>query len=766
MTATARILRRVALTLAAVCAVAAPARQSVGLVLSGGGAKGLAHIGVIRALEENDIPIDYVAGTSMGAIIGSLYAMGYTPEEMMELVTSREFGYWSTGTVDPRLSYYFNRPPESPAMFSFNIGRTDSASAVPASLISPLPMNFEFMHLFSPYTAACDADFDRLMVPFRCVASDAAAKHKVVLKSGDLGRSVRASMSFPAVFQPTEIDGRLLYDGGIYDNFPLDVMRSDFAPDIMIGVNVGSTANGPQTSLIAQLDNLISSPEHPDIPARELVLLRLHLDRFGLLDFQKAREISNIGYNFAMDRMDSIRARVHSRTTPQARSAKRSQFKARVPYLRFDSVGVTGGTPRQNRYIAYLFERHEGDTFSIDRAREAYYQMVSTGRLADARLTATRPGPGQLFKLNTRAWLLKQMRASVGGYLTSTSNSFLYVGARVSSLSFSSLDAGVGAWMGQSYMAAAVDGQLNLPTALPTAIGAEAVVSRRRYHETTATFYDNKTPVNVIRKEYFGRVKLIIAAGSSGEVDIFGGGGKQENRFYRDNSTNYESWERDHGDFVLWQGGAEYRRSTLNAINYPTEGGAIDARAMALGGSYRQRSALTGLVAEASSPLWAQIEVKTRNYIAASRHFSLGIESHTLLSTRKLCRSYNAAITAAASFEPTSASADVFRPSFRANSFVAAGLVPVYRYSDALSARIACYGFLPLRRILESPDGYTAYYGRWLRDPEFFGEAAIVYKLPFAAITGWCNYAGGSPGGWNVGLSFGIFLTAPKFLQI
>ncbi|MDE6108986.1 MAG: patatin-like phospholipase family protein, partial [Muribaculaceae bacterium] len=110
-------MRRAAvIALAALVALAAGARQSVGLVLSGGGAKGIAHIGVIKALEEHDIAIDYVAGTSMGSIIGSLYAMGYTPDEMLALVTSKSFGYWSTGTIDPALSYYFSAPPASPAM--------------------------------------------------------------------------------------------------------------------------------------------------------------------------------------------------------------------------------------------------------------------------------------------------------------------------------------------------------------------------------------------------------------------------------------------------------------------------------------------------------------------------------------------------------------------------------------------------------------------------------------------------------------------------
>lgn len=237
-------------------------RQSVGLVLGGGGAKGIAHIGVIKALEENDIPIDFIAGTSIGAIVGGLYASGYTPDEMMDLLLSKEFAYWSTGQIDPQYSYYFATEQASPVMFNINLTtRKDSArqakSAVPASIINPMPMSFAFMELFSGHTAQCGGDFDRLFVPFRCVASDAAAKHKVVLSKGDLGQSIRSSMSFPIVFQPTEIDSMLLYDGGIYDNFPVDVMKADFAPDFILGIDVSTIEKGPQTSYMDQLENLV-----------------------------------------------------------------------------------------------------------------------------------------------------------------------------------------------------------------------------------------------------------------------------------------------------------------------------------------------------------------------------------------------------------------------------------------------------------------------------------------------------------------------------
>ena len=762
--------RVLAAVVAAAVALGGGARQSVGLVLSGGGAKGIAHIGVIKALEENDIPIDFVTGTSMGAIVGSLYAMGYTPDEMMELVTSRSFGYWSTGTIDPSLSYYFSAPEPSPAMFSFSVGRSDTTDAVPASLISPLPMNFEFMRLFSPYTAACGGNFDRLMVPFRCVASDGKAKHKVVLSRGDLGRSVRASMSFPGVFQPTEIDGRLLYDGGIYDNFPLDVMRADFAPDIMIGVDVSSTDSGPNTSLMAQIENLICAPEPSGVPADEIVRLRLHLDRFGLLDFQKAKEISRIGYDFTIARIDSIRERITARTPAEARDMRRAIFRSRVPYLRFDSIRVEGGGTQQNRYIAHLFgqgtEARGADTFGVEKAQEAYYRAISTGRVRDMRLTATRPDSARMFRLDARAWLRNGAQAAVGGYLTSSTNSYLYLSGRYSSMSFHSLDAGVQAWIGQSYMAGAIDGRLYTPTHLPMSVGAEAVASRRKYYESAAAFFDNRLPVYVIDKEYFGRLKLSVAAGRSGAVDIFGGAGNLINYFYRDNSIGNYAFGRDRASYVLWQAGATYRRSTLNAENYPTEGTALAVRAMAVGGSFTHRSAITGNTAQKSSPLWAQAEMRVRSYLPASRRFSMGLEGHAMLSTRKLAANYTAAITAAPAFEPTPSAANSFRASFRANSFVAAGLVPVYRYNDALSARVGVYGFLPLRSICERPDTFEAYYGRWLRDPEFFGEAAVVYKLPFAAITGWCNYASGISAGWNVGISFGVYLTAPKFLQL
>ena len=185
----------IALFLAAIQIVSA---QKVGLVLSGGGAKGAAHIGVIKALEENNIPIDYITGTSIGAIIGSLYAMGYSPEEMLELMLSKEFSYWQTGTVEEQYTYYFKEPYPTPEFAHFSIDMSDSlqikASFLPQSLINTIQMNQAFMALFSQATAKAGWNFDNLFVPFRCVASDIYTKKPIIFKNGDLGDAVRASM--------------------------------------------------------------------------------------------------------------------------------------------------------------------------------------------------------------------------------------------------------------------------------------------------------------------------------------------------------------------------------------------------------------------------------------------------------------------------------------------------------------------------------------------------------------------------------------------
>lgn len=738
--------------------------NSVGLVLSGGGAKGIAHIGVIQALEENDIPIDYITGTSMGAIVGGLYACGYSPDEMMQLLLSKGFSYWSTGQTDPDYQYYFGLPESSPSLFSFPLGKSAAADSVPASFISPQPMSFAFMELFSPFTAACGGDFNRLFVPFRCVASDVAARHKHVFSSGRVGEAIRSSMSFPIVFQPLNIDGTLYYDGGIYDNFPVDVMRADFKPSIMIGVDVSSEEIGPQTTLMDQIDNLVIQNNNYDLPADEGIKMRLDLNEYALLDFPAAKAIYQVGYDYAMNMMDSIKSRITPRRAAQKVAERRSAFKKTIPGLRVGTTKVYGAAPAQNKYIESLFRLPAGsDSTSIRKARLAYYRAIGSDQLKDLFPQATfNPSKG-VFDLTLKAYPKSRWQAQIGGYLTSSTGSFLYVSLGYSTLRFNSLNAKLSAWIGQTTMAAVFDGRFDVNTSLPSAIELQAVASSQRFYETERLFFMATQPTFIREYEYFGRLSWAMAAGRLGKVNIGVGYGAVRSGFYRNNL--HESYEegRLYSNFALGEVFARYTSSTLDAVNYPTAGHSYTVTAMGVLGT-NHSLANDGVTDVQTSPKWAQIEIRTRNYPAIGRHFALGIETDFMLSTRKLLPTYSASIATAPAFLPTAASHAAFYPDFRANSFLAAGLAPVYKINSSLNARVAGYAFMPLRSIKEGENG-SAVYGRWFRDPEFWAEAALSYKFPFATLSGYVNYATISGDHWHVGITFGIHLLPPRFLR-
>jgi NTE family protein len=211
-------------------------RPKIGLALSGGGAKGFAHIGVLKVLEEMHVPVDYVAGTSIGAVVGALYASGMSPEEI-----EREVGIidWDEALTDATAyrQLSFRRKEDAiryPSTSEFGI--RDGKLRTSIGIRTGQKLNFLLSRYLLPVLD--EHDFSRFPIPFAAVAGDLTTGEPVILSSGDIAESVRASMSIPAVFTPVEIDGRILVDGGIAANLPVDVVRA-MGADIVIAVDIG-----------------------------------------------------------------------------------------------------------------------------------------------------------------------------------------------------------------------------------------------------------------------------------------------------------------------------------------------------------------------------------------------------------------------------------------------------------------------------------------------------------------------------------------------
>lgn len=230
--------------------VAEPRRPKIGLVLSGGGARGAFHVAVLRALEEMHVPIDCIAGTSAGALVGGLYAAGVSPDEIASFVNQRSFERLFSD-LPPRREIPFRRKEEDRRYLSeFEAGIKAGRVRVPRGLISG--QNFSAALDSLMLKAAPFGSFDDLPIPFRAVATDLETGDKVVLDHGDLPQAVLASMAIPGVFAPVERDGRLLVDGGLVDNLPVDVAKS-MGADIIIAVDIG-TPLARRDSLLSPLD--------------------------------------------------------------------------------------------------------------------------------------------------------------------------------------------------------------------------------------------------------------------------------------------------------------------------------------------------------------------------------------------------------------------------------------------------------------------------------------------------------------------------------
>lgn len=271
-------------------------KPKIGLVLSGGGAKGLAHIGVLKVLEEVGIKPDFITGTSMGSIVGSLYAAGYTAEELTEINRNADWEQLLTDYVKLQRVAMDEKAETKKYLFEFAI--KDNKVGLPAGLIEGQHLEDYFAELFWPLTS--HEDFEKLPIPFHCMSVDMVSGEVVEHKSGNIVQSIRASMSIPTVFSPVHLDSMLLVDGGVARNFPVQEII-DMGADIIIGVYVGFDNDITAQDLSSMTDILMRSTSLGGIVDAKAqfpkvdILIHPDLESYGAGDFQHGATIQELG---------------------------------------------------------------------------------------------------------------------------------------------------------------------------------------------------------------------------------------------------------------------------------------------------------------------------------------------------------------------------------------------------------------------------------------------------------------------------------------
>lgn len=746
--------------------------QKVGLVLSGGGAKGLTHIGVIRALEENNIPIDYIAGTSMGAIIGALYAMGYSPDDMEALIKSDNFKRWYAGEIEQKYVYYFKKNIPTPDFINIRMSLKGSNKIkpqfLPNSIVDPTQMNLAFLNIFASSTALCEGKFDKLFVPFRCVTSDIYNKREVILRSGDLGDAVRASMSFPFYFKPIKINGVLAYDGGIYNNFPTDVMKQDFHPDIIIGSVVSSNPSKPtENNLYGQMENMIMQKSNYSLPDSDGILLTFKYTSVNLLDFDRIDELEKNGYDKTISMIDSIKCRINRRVNSDNIRLKRLVFRSELPDLFFRTVNVEGVNNHQAEYIKNTFSQSSKAVFTFEDVKRDYFKLLSDNMISEIVPHAIYNKEDKTYDLNLKVKMQDNFQVRLGGSISSSTSNQMYFGVNYQNMDYYAKEFTFDGQLGKVYNNVQIMSKFEIPSStVPVSYRIIGSFSTFDYFNKDQIFSHNYNPAYNQKDEYFAKFTATLPFRNNHRAEFGIGYGILRDRYFQSKVIDFNNDKSDESRYDLFGGFINFNGSTLDYRQFPISGQHEELVAQIFSGTENFFPGTTNVTQNNSSKhqAWLQLSYTKEQYHSLSNSWTLGWYLQALFAAKNFSSNYAATKMQACEFSPTAYSKLNYNDAFRANQFFAFGFRPILKINKLFHVRGEFYGFVPIYTI-QCNDNNQAYYSKAFHNFKHLGEVSFVCHLPFTSISFYVNHYSTPKTDWNVGITLGWQLFNYRFIE-
>lgn len=361
----------------------ASAQEKVGLVLGGGAARGLAHIGVLKAIEEFHIPIDVMGGTSMGAIIGGLWASGYTASEIESIFLNGNLTEWFTDSpIKERLPIYYTIN-EYPTFLDLYI--ENGKFVIPEGTLDDKTINLELYSLFCETDNAIKGNFRNLWKPFLCTATDINRDNPQIFTKGSLDQSIRASMSLPLIFKPAKVDSMTLFDGGMFDNIPSQAVKDTFGADFIISVDVSSSKKSVERKDLNIFDitftlvDLLTVNMGRDSLSALGEYVRPEVGDFNGYEFNKAKELIELGYQAMKAKAPEILAKIgRSEEYP---SYRKNLMKG---YEIFDGriigrLEVEADNSINRNTVLMAIEMEKGGLFSFSKLKTGFYRLYAMG---------------------------------------------------------------------------------------------------------------------------------------------------------------------------------------------------------------------------------------------------------------------------------------------------------------------------------------------------------------------------------------------------
>lgn len=729
--------KTLSLLLLSCCLPAMLHAQSVGLVLSGGAAKGLVHIGVIRALEEQGIPIDYIAGTSMGAIIGGLYAAGYSTEEMEELFRSQDVELWMSGNVDSKYMYFFkkNQPNSTWLQIAFSLDSSIFKPTLPTNLISPKQLDLAFLEIMGAVDAVSKRNFDSLFVPFRCNATDIGQRKEVIFRSGALKDAVRASMSFPFVFKPLLLDSCILYDGGMMNTFPLHIMETDFKPDYTIGVIASDlfTTTPSGEDIVSIVTSMITEPDQANITlqGKGIILHPPVSPNLGLTDFQGGITMIDSGYVYTLHYIDSIRKEVHRYTSKAEVAERRAGFQQRIPDLCIGSIKLNGLKPSQEKIISPILLNND-EVIPLSEFKKRYSRLMLEDKIENLYPNLTYDSAKQHFLLDLDLKQKKPFTFRFGGHLSTGYYSTLYTQLMYHTLGMQSVSTGFEAYFGHFYNA--LTGLLRLDYYMqpPFYQLVKFGVQRHNHFDanyTLSSYTDHDLTYYMVESNSFFQYDIVSPLREKSQwktgFTLF----MENNRYFHTGNIK----ANDTSDQNLFNGLRLHTALEYNTADYryfSTKGTLLRIEAAYQSGTetnYPGNTSAQSQIIKAKHQ-WITVNATAISTLKIIKHYRLGGYAHLALSNLPMFASYTATNLHANTFAPTPESKISYLPQFRNPNFAAVGLNNIFTLRQQIQIRLDAYYYQPFSRVEEVTNDKAKQSKVLIEEFSMLFYAAAVYQ--------------------------------------
>jgi len=718
--------------------------QRVGLVFSGGGATGFAHIGVLKALEENNIPIDYITGTSSGALVGALYASGYTVQEIEAIAKSEQFYLLSQGLLEKQYEFYLHNSDVDSELLSVKFTQ-DSIfqKSLPTYLLNSTALDLEILRLLGTNPQTVNQSFDSLFIPFRCIASDIVNKESVLFRSGPLNTAVRASMSYPFFLSPLKVDGKLLFDGGLYNNFPAKELISEFNVDYIIGSNVSYNEPAPmQDDLMSQIKNLFSQHSNYNLPCEEGILIEPDLGNIGTFDFEKISEAIEIGYQSTLAKIDSIKLSVERRVTKEELKQKRAKYLSTKQKFSIANIRTSGLTQEEEAYIERkLIKSKKDEVLDFNTLKYRYLKLYQSDHIVSLFPTIGAFNDSTL-SLTIDVKKEKPFEASFGGLFSSKPVNTGFLKASYSDFKVTPITIYANTYFGNFYGSVRAGLKLYLPTKNESYIEPFYSQNRWDYFTSFSTFFEDVKPSFLVLEESFWGAKYNIEIFSKGKLEVSMKNGVNEFSYYQKKDfTNKDT--ADYTNLLFYSPGFKYIRNTFNRKEFESSGSKFEL----LG---RFVHAIENTTPGSTSPNqesldntfrnWFYVQSKFTKYITNKNLYRLGVYLEGYYAFKPFFHNYTVTNLSAQRFNPFPDSKTVFFSDYRANQYGAVGLINIFTIKDKVDLRIEGYFLQPLTSLVNN-NGETEL-SNFLTHNFQMASASVIYHSFVGPVRASFNYYG------------------------